>query len=81
MDIKVFGYGTAASAGGGARVCALAAVPLLAKHEQKSPSAEQPFPECCGGEEQGNATHEDLCFSVLDKYVFIGPLRLLLRLI
>lgn len=60
---------------------ALAAVPLLAKHEQKSPSAEQPILECCGGEEQGNATHEDLCCSVLDKYVFIGPPRLLLRLI
>lgn len=32
---------------------ALAAVPLLAKHEQEPPSAEQPFSECRGGEEQG----------------------------
>lgn len=43
MDIKVVGYGAAAAAGAGAgaaRVCPLAAVPLLAKHEQKPPSAE-----------------------------------------
>lgn len=34
---------------------ALAAVPLLAKHEQNPPSAEQPFSEHRGGEEQGNS--------------------------
>lgn len=55
--------GRAAGAGAAGRLCAaaLAAVPLLAKHEQKSPSAEQPFSECRGGEEQG-AYYGDLCF-------------------
>lgn len=67
MDKKVVGYGAAAAAAAGAaRVCALAAVPLLAKHEQKPPSAEQPFSECRGGEEQGNVTYED--FSLLVKF-------------
>jgi len=33
-----------------------AAVPLLAKHEQNPPGAEQPFTQCGGGEEQGNAS-------------------------
>lgn len=70
MDIKVVGYGAAAAAAGAARVCALAAVPLLAKHEQKPPSAEQPFSECRGGEEQGN-TYED--FSLLVKFA-VGSL-------
>lgn len=32
---------------------ALAAVSLLAKHEQEPPSTEQPFSEYSGGEEQG----------------------------
>lgn len=31
----------------------LAAVPLLAKHEQNPPSAEQSFSDYRGGEEQG----------------------------
>lgn len=47
----------------GERESALAAVPLLAKHEQKPPSAEQPFSECRGGEEQG--TYGDFCVSLL----------------
>lgn len=38
---------------------------LLAKHEQKPPSAEQPFPECRGGEEQGNDTHGDFIYLLL----------------
>lgn len=41
----------------GESVSALAAFPLLEKHEQKPPSAEQPFSECSGGEEQGGYGH------------------------
>lgn len=46
----------AATAGAGRSVRALAApmVLLLAKHEQKPPSTEQPFSECRGGEKQGD---------------------------
>lgn len=44
------GFGAAT---GAARVGALAAVSLLAKHEQEPPSAEQPFFKYSRGEEQG----------------------------
>lgn len=47
----------------------LAAVPLLAKHEQKPPSAEQPFSECRGGEKQGNVSCGDLFVSYLTIFI------------
>ena len=62
--IELFGiYGDGGGGGSNASVCALAAVPLLAKHEQKPPSAEQPFSKCRGGEEQGTVTSKRLVFN------------------
>lgn len=54
------GFGSTAATGA-AGLGALAAVSLLANHEQEPPSAEQPLSQYGGGEEQGEAPRSTRC--------------------